>query len=303
MSTSAKGSVFSPAAGIAIDSSGTLYITSQIYPNIYEVDNTGAILTISGAGTVPAGDGLIANSTSGFNGAGIHVDSNGDLYVADPGGNAIRKLILNSPVSLTVSDGNNQTGTAGSTLVKALRVVVNGRAGVGVPGVTVNFAVTSGSGTLSGSSSQTDNGGLAGVAVTLGPVAGDVVVTATIAGSKLSPVQFTLTALNSSLTVNSQSLAFSYNVGDPAPAAQTLAVAAQGGGVLPFTITAAVSGDVQWLQIDTATGRTPATVQVSVVNFDILAPGVYVGSITVTSTLNNMAQSVVVQLTVAGATP
>jgi hypothetical protein len=66
---------------------------------------------------------------------------------------------------------------------------------VGVPGVTVNFAVTSGSATLSSSSSQTDNSGLAGVAVTLGTVAGDVVVAATIAGSKLSPAQFTVTAL------------------------------------------------------------------------------------------------------------
>jgi hypothetical protein len=299
----AKGSVFSPAAGIVIDGSGTLYITSQVYPNIYQVDATGAFLTISSAGNVPAADGLMANSTSGFNGAGIHVDSNGDLYVADQAGNAIRKLIVNSPVSLAVSDGSNQTAPAGATLLKALRVVVNGRAGVGVPGVTVNFAVTSGSATLSSSSSQTDNSGLAGVAVTLGTVAGDVVVAATIAGSKLSPAQFTVTALDNSLTVNSQSLTFSYNVGDPAPAAQTLAVGAQGGAVVPFTAVMAVTGDVQWLQIDTTSGRTPASIQVSVVNLDMLAPGVYLGSISVTSTLNNMAQSVGVQLTVAGTAP
>jgi hypothetical protein len=297
-----KTSVFSPAAGIAIDGSGVMYITSQFYPNIYKVDTSGAFLTISGGGTVAPGDGLMANMTSGFNGAGIHVDSSGDLYVAHPGGNAIRKLILNSPVSLVVSDGNNQTAPAGSALPNALRAAVNGRAGVGTPGVTVNFAVTSGLATLSASSSQTDNSGLAGVGLTLGPTAGDVVVTATIAGSKLSPVQFTVTATASSLTVNSQSLAFSYNVGDPAPAVQSLAVAAQGGGVVPFTIAAAVTGDVQWLQIDTTGGSTPASVQVSVVNLDMLAPGVYLGSITVTSPLSNTAQSVAVQLTVADTT-
>jgi sugar lactone lactonase YvrE len=296
--TPAKASVFSPAAGIAIDGSGALYITSQVYPNIYEVDTTGAFLTISGAGTVPPADGLMANSTSGFNGAGIRVDSSGDVYVADPGGNVIRKLIVNSPVSLAVSDGNNQTAPAGSALTKALRVVVSGRAGVGVPGVTVNFAVTSGTATLSSSSSQTDNSGMAGAGLTLGPSAGNVTVTATVAGGKLSPVQFTVTASSSSLTVDSQSLAFSYHVGDPAPAVQTLAVAAQGGGVVPFTIAAAVTGDVQWLQVDTSSGSTPASVQVSVVNLDMLEPGVYLGSVTVTSPLSKTSQSVAVQLTV-----
>jgi trimeric autotransporter adhesin len=295
----AKASVFSPAAGIAIDASGAVYITSQFYSNIYEVDNTGAFLTISGAGTVPVADGLMANLTSGFYGTGIRVDSNGDLYVADPGDNAIRKLILNSPTGLTVTDGNNQTGPAGSALPKALRVAVNGRAGLGVPGITVNFAVTSGSGTLSAAASQTDNGGLAGVGFTLGQATGDVVVTATIAGSKLPSVQFSLTASNNSLTVTPQSLAFSYNVGDPAPAAQTLSIGSQGGGAVPFAVAAVVAGDVPWVQIDNAGGSTPAAVQVSVVNLDMLAPGVYQGSIAVTSTLSNAAQSVAVQLTIA----
>jgi len=111
-------------------------------------------------------------------------------------------------------------------------------------------------------------------------------------------VQFTVTASSSSLTVDSQSLAFSYHVGDPAPAVQTLAVAAQGGGVVPFTIAAAVTGDVQWLQVDTSSGSTPASVQVSVVNLDMLEPGVYLGSVTVTSPLSKTSQSVAVQLTV-----
>ena len=227
------------------------------------------------------------------------MDSNGALYVADPGGNAIRKLILNSPTGLTASDGNNQTAPAGTAAPKALRVAVNGRAGVGVPGVTVNFAVTSGSGILSAATSQTDNGGLAGVGFTLGQATGDVMVTATIAGSKLPGVQFTITASSNLLTVAPQSLAFTYNVGDPAPAAQTLSIDAEGGGAVPFTAAAVVAGDAPWLQIDTASGSTPAAVQVSVVNLDMLAPGVYQGSIAMTSPLSNAALSEAVQLTIA----
>jgi hypothetical protein len=88
-------------------------------------------------------------------------------------------------------------------------------------------------------------------------------------------------------------------VRDPAPAAQTLAIGATGGGVVLFTAVAAVTGDAQWLQIDTASGRTPASIQVTVVNLDMLSSGVYQGSITVTSPLGNSVQSVAVQLTVA----
>jgi sugar lactone lactonase YvrE len=295
----AKGALFSPAAGIAVDASGVLYITSQIFPSIYQVDSAGVIHTISGAGNAGVADGLPANSTFGFYGMGIHVDSNSDLYVADPGGNAIRKLIVNSPTGLAISDGNNQTAPAGAALPKALRVMVNGRAGVGVAGVTVNFAVTSGVATLSAPTSQTDNAGAAGVALTLGPAAGDVVVTAKIMGSNLPTAQFTVTASSSSLTVTPQLLAFSYNVGDPAPAAQTLAISVPGGGSVPFMTVLAVSGDVQWLQVDKVVGSTPASIQLSVVNLDMLAPGVYQGSVTLTALIGaSDPQSVAVQLTI-----
>jgi sugar lactone lactonase YvrE len=197
----AASSPFSAAAGIAVDSSGTLYITSQIYYNIYNVDSTGIIHVVGGAGADAVTDGVLANSTSGFNAKGIKVDASGDLYVADEGnqyvgypGNAIRKLILNSPSGLAIASGNNQTAPAGSALPQALTVTVNGRGGVGAPGVTVDFAVTSGSATLSAASSQSDSSGTAGVGVTLGSDAGDSVITATIDSSSLPGVQFTVTA-------------------------------------------------------------------------------------------------------------
>jgi hypothetical protein len=71
---------------------------------------------------------------------GILVDSNGDLYASNAF--QIWKLILNSPTGLTITGGNNQTGTAGSALPTALAVLVNGRAGVGVAGaITLTVAV------------------------------------------------------------------------------------------------------------------------------------------------------------------
>jgi hypothetical protein len=118
-------------------------------------------------------------------------------------------------------------------------------------------------------------------------------------GSALPAAQFTLTASSSSLTVTPQSLVFSYNVGDPTPAVQTLAISAQGGGSVPFMTVLAVSGDVQWLQVDKAVGSTPASIQLSVVNLDMLAPGVYQGSVTLTALIGaSEPQSVAVQLTI-----
>jgi hypothetical protein len=85
-----------------------------------------------------------------------------------------------------------------------------------------------------------------------------------------------------SLTLNPQSLAFSYNLGDPTPAPRPLAISSASGAAIPFTTGIAVAGATSWLQIDTANGNTPAAAQVGVV-IDSLGAGVYQGSITVTS--------------------
>jgi sugar lactone lactonase YvrE len=199
----ANASPLSPPVGLAFDASGTLYIASGIFYSVYSVDAGGAIHVLSGSGTAADTDGALANSTLGFGAKGIRLDANGDLYVADTGdpyvglgdpGNTIRRLILNSPSGLTITGGNNQTAPPGSALLNALTVLVNGRGGVGVAGVTVDFTVTSGSATLSAASSESDPTGTAGVGLTFGTDADTVVITATVDGSSLPGVQFMLTA-------------------------------------------------------------------------------------------------------------
>jgi uncharacterized protein (TIGR03437 family) len=123
---------------------------------------------ISGAGSNPVSDGAPANSTYGFAPAGIHADSNGDLYATDQTGNTVWKLVLNSPSGLVILSGNNQTGASGADLPLPLKVQVNGRAGVPGSGATVNYAVTSGGATLSAGTAQTDENGAAAVTVKLG---------------------------------------------------------------------------------------------------------------------------------------
>lgn len=190
----AKSSPLTAAAGVVADASGNLYIMSA-NGSIYRVDIAGRIRVVSGGGAAVASDGLLANTTGGFGGKGIQVDVNNDLYAAVPAPGMVLKLVQDSPSGLTIADGNNQTAPVGSTLPKPLKVTVNGRGGVAVPGITINFSIAGGVATLSAASVQTDSTGSASAGVTLGS-AGSVVITAAIAGSGLASVRFTAVAFN-----------------------------------------------------------------------------------------------------------
>jgi uncharacterized protein (TIGR03437 family) len=177
--------------GIALDSSGNLYISAPNFSFIAQVSGS-AITVIAGNNRWAfAGDGGLALSASVNSPSGLWVDASGDVYVADTSNNRIRKLTLDSPSGLAIAAGDKQTGTVGTTL-NALVVNVGFRAQIPLAGVPVAFAVTSGAAALTASTSNTDATGAAGVGITLGNTPGAVVVTASVAG--VPPVQFNLTA-------------------------------------------------------------------------------------------------------------
>ncbi len=80
--------------GVAVDSSGNLYIADQDNNRIRKVDKaTGTISTVAGnGGRGYSGDGGLANETSLNNPIGVAVDSSGDVYIADTGNSRIRKV-------------------------------------------------------------------------------------------------------------------------------------------------------------------------------------------------------------------
>lgn len=187
----ATGGPFSDAESLALDAAGNLYIGSRTFEEIYVLSG-GTIRRISGTYIGSLSDGSPAQGAV-FRADGMKVDANGDIYVADAGYNTVRKLILNSPTALTIADGDQQTAQAGQVLPKALKVSLPGRAGTGVAGIPIQFAVTSGTATLTATTSQTDSTGTAGVGVTLGNTAGTVTITATATGTTLPAVKFTET--------------------------------------------------------------------------------------------------------------
>jgi hypothetical protein len=100
----------------------------------------------------------------------------------------------NQPTTIAVYAGNNQTAPVNTAVVTNPSVLVTDAHGNPVGGVSVTFAVASGSGTVTNASATTDANGIATVGSwTLGTTAGSNTLTATATGLTGSPVTFTAT--------------------------------------------------------------------------------------------------------------
>ena len=99
----------------------------------------------------------------------------------------------NSPSNLTIVSGNGQVGLLGTALAAPLVVKVTSSAGAPLAGISVQFAVSSGTATVTPGTASTDATGQAKTTVTLGSSAGNISIVASVAGSSLSQ-QFLVTA-------------------------------------------------------------------------------------------------------------
>jgi sugar lactone lactonase YvrE len=97
--------------GVAVDSSGNVFIADQDNNVIRKVDLNGVITTVAGGGTNFPGDGGAATNASLSYPAGVAVDTSGNLYISDQGDNRVRKMDING--ILTTVAGNGTFGYAG----------------------------------------------------------------------------------------------------------------------------------------------------------------------------------------------
>ncbi len=101
-------------SGIAVDSTGNVYIADQSNNRIRKVTaSTGVISTIAGNGTASySGDGGLAASAEVNTPLDVALDSAGNIYLVDPVNNRIRMIDASSGVITTVA-GNGAGGYNG----------------------------------------------------------------------------------------------------------------------------------------------------------------------------------------------
>jgi sugar lactone lactonase YvrE len=88
------------AEGVAVEANGTLYIADRINHVIRKVTPDGTISTAAGNGTGGySGDGGPATSALLLYPSGVALDAAGDLYIADSGNAAVRKVLPDGTIS------------------------------------------------------------------------------------------------------------------------------------------------------------------------------------------------------------
>lgn len=94
---------------------------------------------------------------------------------------------------ISIQSGNNQVAAAGTALTP-LQVLLRDASDAPVEGVTVNWALGTGGGSVSSATSTSGVDGIASITRTLGPNAGTQTTTATRSGLTGSPITFSATA-------------------------------------------------------------------------------------------------------------
>jgi Bacterial Ig-like domain/Secretion system C-terminal sorting domain/NHL repeat len=95
---------FSAPTGIAVDGSGTVYMSDQFNNRIRKITSTGVVSTLAGFGTVGFADGTGTVAQFAYP-QGITVDGSGTVYVADKFNNRIRKITSAGVVSTLAGNG------------------------------------------------------------------------------------------------------------------------------------------------------------------------------------------------------
>src|SRR5690349_3608934 len=95
---------FNTPSGLALDSSGNLYVADTGNNSIRKITPQGAVSTIAGDGTAGYVDGPAAQAR--FNGPiGVAVDGQGNVFVADTYNDRIRKISTDGQVSTVAGAG------------------------------------------------------------------------------------------------------------------------------------------------------------------------------------------------------
>ena len=142
-----SGARFNCPTGVAVDSSGNIYVADYNNDTIREVTPAGVVTTLVGwAGIWGSADGSNGNALF-YKPAGISVDGSGHLYVVDSGNHTLRK-ITPSGTNWVVSTVAGLAGVSGSSDGTGSAAEFYYPAGVAVSGAGYIYVADSGNNTI-----------------------------------------------------------------------------------------------------------------------------------------------------------
>jgi sugar lactone lactonase YvrE len=108
---------FSIPSGVAVDTSGTVYVADYGNSRIRKITSSGMVSTLAGSGVAGYLDNTTGTSAQFNNPSGVAVDTSGNVYVADTYNNRIRKITSGGVVTTLAGSGvagslDNTTGTS-----------------------------------------------------------------------------------------------------------------------------------------------------------------------------------------------
>ena len=108
--------------GVAVDTSGNLFIADAYNYRVREVDANGIITTVAGNGNSSFyGDGGAAINAALTFPVGVAVDTSGNLFIADEGNNRVREVNANGIITTVAGNGNSSFyGDGGAAINAAL---------------------------------------------------------------------------------------------------------------------------------------------------------------------------------------
>ena len=102
---------FNEPSGITVDGNDNVYVADTGNNTIRKITALGAVSTLAGSGIAGSDDG-IGSAASFNNPTAIAVSSDGDVYVADSGNNAIRKIVTVTVAGVSTTTVSTFAGSA-----------------------------------------------------------------------------------------------------------------------------------------------------------------------------------------------
>jgi uncharacterized protein (TIGR03437 family) len=301
--------------GLAVDASGSLYISDHFNNRIRKVTPSGTISTVAGTGFPGfAGDGGPAVNAYLYFPESLTLDASGNLYIADTQNGRIRKVMPDGVISTIAGSGapetshsfNGDGGPAtsasfnsltGLTVDKSGNVFISDKLSNRVRQVMPSGIITTAAG--NGTSGFSGDGGPASSAALNQPMGlavdgGDPF----IADAANNRIRKLVAASTVSYGFLPSSLSFSAFANGAPPQPQSITLSGSLAGIA-FTITPSDS----WLIVDQSAGAMPASLTVSIDPSKLTANS-YQGYITISAPVASLpTQNIPVFLTVQDPVP